>query len=354
MLGYLCVCHNLQFLGSALRRPLMHVLYSAAALLLIVPSLTLADAAVYSWRNADGTMTFTDNPALAPRGAAVHVRSYATSNDDLARAVTQREFAHRLAIELGLGNRFTGEQAAEALAEVGIAPRLGKWDLDAAMSSALVERLRTLTVAAALSGKITLDPEQAIFAFDSTAALVGIKIRDTTAAAPASPPETPIAPAPVYLAPTSELVSERVIYVGGGIADPLFAGGLPTIVIDQRIINIDNRVVVRKRAKPEHRAPRTVHRARLPQPKHGEPYTARSQRTRAGRNFRQHGSGEIPQAAAGRTVLVPRQVSTERTVMPSRRVDARLVVRPSRQISGHAIAGSSAHMPVISGGYSVR
>ncbi len=201
----------------------MHTLrFAAVALLVSLPALTLADTSVYSWRNTDGSMAFTDNPALAPKSAKVAVRSYATSREDLSRSVTQREFAQRLTIELGLGDRLTAEQAAEVLTEAGIGPRLGKWDLDEPMTAALVERLRTLTVGAALAGKIALDPLEAIFAFDSTAALVGIKIHDATTFEPAPPAETPIAPAPVYVLPTAE----RVIYVGGGVVDPFFAGGL--------------------------------------------------------------------------------------------------------------------------------
>lgn len=320
------------------------------ALLLVVPSLVLADASVYSWRNTDGTMTFTDNPALAPKGARVDVRLYATSSEDLSRAVTQREFAQRLAIELGLGDRFTAEEAAEALAEAGIAPRLGKWDLDEPMTSALVERLRTLTVGAAVAGKIALDPKEAIFAFDSTARLVGIKIRDATAPEPAPPAETPIAPAPVYVVPTAE----RVIYVGGGVVDPFFAGGLPTIIVDQRIVNIDNRVLVRKRVKPERPAPRTVHRARVPTRKHKKPSAVRSQRAPVGTRSGQHRYGGIPRVVATREVATPRQFTAGRTVMPSGRVVTSRVVRHVRPNAGRAIAGSSASIPITGGGYRVR
>ena len=332
----------------------MHRLCSLAPLLLIVPTLALADVAVYSWRNADGTMTFTDNPALAPRNAAVDVRAYATASDEVARTATQREFAHRLAIELGLGNRFTAEQAAEALAEVGITPPLGTWDLDAPMTLALVERLRTLTVAAALGGKIALDVDRAVIAFESTAALVGIKIRDATAVAPESPAETPTAAAPVYVVPISEPVTERVIYVGGGVADPVLAGGLPTIIIDQRIINIDNTVVVRKRAKTKPRTPRTLHRARVPQAKREKPYTAESQRLQAGRHFRQHRHVSVPRVVGGPAALVPQRVSAGRTVMPAQRVITPRVVRHTRPNAGRTIGGRSASIPLAGGGYSAR
>lgn len=329
----------------------MHTLrFAAVALLLSVPSLASADASVYSWRNTDGSMTFTDNPALAPKGAKVAVRSYATSSEDPSRSVMQREFAQRLAIELGLGDRLTAEHAAEALVEAGIAPRLGKWDLDEPMTPALVERLRTLTVGAAVAGKIALDPEEAIFAFDSTAALVGIKIREGTAPETVPPTETSLAPAPVYVLPTAE----RVIYVSGGIVDPFFGGGLPTIVIDQRIVNIGNRVVVRKRVRPKRPVPRTVHRARVPTPKDQKPYTVRTQRASAGPRSGQPRYGGVPRVIVTRTVAPSRQVATGGSVIRSGRIVTRRVVQRARPNVGRAIAGSGATLPVMSGGYRVR
>ncbi len=72
-------------------------------------------------------MTFSDNPTLAPKGAAVEVRSYITSaasGDGFATPIMQRAFAQRLAVELGLGDDLTAERAAATLAKVGIAPGL--------------------------------------------------------------------------------------------------------------------------------------------------------------------------------------------------------------------------------------
>lgn len=314
---------------------------AVVALLLGVPSLALPDASVYSWRNADGSMTFTDNPALAPKGAKVAVRTYATSSEDLPRAVTQGEFAQRLAIELGLSDRLTLEQAAEALAEAGIAPRLGKWNLDEPMTAALVKRLRTLTVGAAVAGKIALDPEEAMFAFDSTAALVGIKIRGAIASVPTPPLETPLAPAPVYVVPTAE----RVIYVGGGVMDPFFGGNVPTVIVDQRIVNIDNRVIVIKGAKPRQRGTRTVHRARVPTRKPQKPYTVRT---------RQHRYGGVPRGVAIREAATSRQTVAGRTVLPSRRVVTSRVVRHVRPNAGRAIVNPGARIAITSGGYRIR
>lgn len=216
-------------------------------------------------------MTFSDNPTLAPKGAAVEVRSYITSvvsGDGFTTPITQRAFAQRLAVELGLGDDLTAERAAATLAKVGIAPPLGRWHLDEPMTTSLTERLRILTAGAAVAGRIALDPEQAVIAFDSTVALVGVKIRgaaapQTTAPAPAVAEPTP---QPVYITPAAPIVYDRVIYVGGG--DPFFIGAVPGIVINQRVVNVD-KVVVRPRARPgKPQAPMqpiTVHRLRPPQ-----------------------------------------------------------------------------------------
>jgi hypothetical protein len=216
-------------------------------------------------------MNFSDNPTLAPKGAAVEVRSYITSavtDERLAVPITQRAFAQRLAIELGLGDDLTAERAAATLAKVGIAPHFGRWHLDEPMTSSLIERLRTLTAGAAVADRIALDPEQAVIAFDSTVALVGIKIRG--AAAPQTTAPEPVvaepAPQPVYITPAAPVVYDRVIYVGGG--DPFFTGAVPGVIINQRVVNVD-KVVVRPRARPGRPQapiqPRTVYRLRPPQ-----------------------------------------------------------------------------------------
>ncbi len=262
-------CSLVNGLVRVMRRPL----FLAAILICFAPVLpsASADSSVYSWRDKNGTMTFGDNPTLAPKGAAVEVRSYVTpvpSGEGFATPITQRAFAQRLATELGLGDNLTAEQAAAMLAKIGIAPQLGRWHLDEPMTTSLTERLRTLTAGAAVAGRIALDPEQAVIAFDSTVALVGIKIRG--AAASQTTPSVPVVaeptPQPVYITPAAPVVYDRVIYVGG--SDPFFTGTVPAVVINQRVVNV-NKVVVRPRAGPTRpqapMQPRTVHRLLPPQ-----------------------------------------------------------------------------------------
>jgi hypothetical protein len=274
-----------------MRRPLI----TAATLICFVLLLPCAsaDSSIYSWRDKNGTMTFSDNPALAPKGIAVEVRSYftsAVSDEGVAAPIAQRAFARRLAIELGLGDTLTPEQAAATLAKVGIAPQLGRWHLDEPMTSSLIERLRTLTAGAAVARRIALDPEQAVIAFDSAVALVGIKIRGAAALQPPAPEPVVAEPAPqpVYVTPAAPVVYDRVIYVGGG--DPFFTGTVPAVVVNKRVVNV-GKIVVRPRARPERpRAPvqpRTVHRARPPQsihivPRDNPPLTEEAAMTRAG------------------------------------------------------------------------
>jgi hypothetical protein len=256
-------------------RMMRHPLITAATLICFVLLLPCAsaDSSVYSWRDKNGTMTFSDNPALAPKGTAVEVRSYftsAVSDKGVAAPITQRAFARRLAIELGLGDTLTPEQAAATLAKVGIAPQLGRWHLDEPMTSSLIERLRTLTAGAAVARRIALDPEQAVIAFDSAVALVGIKIRGAASQPPTPEPVVAEpAPQPVYVTPAAPVVYDRVIYVGGG--DPFFTGTVPTVVVNKRVVNV-GKIVVRPRARPDRpRAPvqpRIVHRARPPQSIH--------------------------------------------------------------------------------------
>ena len=60
--------------------------------------------------------------------------------------------------------------------QVRIALRLGDWELGETMTSQLTTRLRTLTGSAAQMGWITVTPEQALLAFDTAAALLGVRI----------------------------------------------------------------------------------------------------------------------------------------------------------------------------------
>ena len=177
-------------------------------------------AQIYSWQDASGVVTFSDDPAHAPSDARVSVFSSGDSEPQAAagtgltetaaaeiperpsRIATQGEFALQLVRELGLGNLSDAAEAADMLTSVRIAPQLGRWELDQAMTPELSTRLRTLTVAAAERGWITITSDQALLAFDTAAALL-----DAPAPAPADPesPESPYptleAPPEVYLYP---------------------------------------------------------------------------------------------------------------------------------------------------------
>jgi len=152
---------------------------------------------VYPWRDANGSIAFSDDPSIAPSNARVRVVSYDSDpveKDDTgstesasqnvaqpsSRTVTEGEFAIQLVRELGLGDPINAAQAAEILTSVRIAPMLGRWELDRPMTPEFTTRLRTLTVAAAQMGWIHLTPEQVLIAFDTTAALLGVPIHVTT------------------------------------------------------------------------------------------------------------------------------------------------------------------------------
>ena len=170
---------------------------------LLVYSLPLIPTAVsattlYTWRNADGTFMFTDNPNGAPPDVQVHVwteedvpPSHPAPEstpgaiaavppvEGVPDMVTQGEFAIRLVEELGLEDRPDADEATDILTKVRIAPRLGRWELDEPMTPDLTTRLRSLTAAAAVEAWITLTPEEGLLAFDTTAALLGVAIPET-------------------------------------------------------------------------------------------------------------------------------------------------------------------------------
>ena len=88
------------------------------------------------------------------------------------------------------------------LSGVRIAPRLGNWELNEVMTPELTTRLRTLTVSAAQRGWLTVTPEQALLAFDTAAALLGINIPILTGkSAPAAPLLSVQVPPLIYLSP---------------------------------------------------------------------------------------------------------------------------------------------------------
>ncbi|MFQ5579852.1 MAG: DUF4124 domain-containing protein [Nitrospiria bacterium] len=121
--------------------------------------------------------------------------------------VTQGEFAVRLSHELGLGQDLTDVEATRILSDLRIAPPLGIWEHNAAMNPDLTSRLRTLTVAASQMEWISVSPEQALFAFDSAAALSGVSIPfdpEKIAASPRTivvPPLVYVSPPPYFIAP---------------------------------------------------------------------------------------------------------------------------------------------------------
>lgn len=203
-------------------------------------------ATVYSWKDSKGVMTFSDDPTRAPPGAQVELRSYdrfvadARVTKRSPERVTQGEFARHLATELGLATHDTSiERAMALLTQARIAPPLGRWTDDAPMTRALLDRLRTLTVAAAAAGRIALAPEQALYAFDTASDLVGIMISERLQTQPA--PTVAPAPAPVTVVPiVIPVVQERVIFIGGD-AGVLLPATVPVIPVNKRIVNIHKR-----------------------------------------------------------------------------------------------------------------
>jgi hypothetical protein len=161
-------------------------------------SLSASATTLYIWRNADGSFVFTDDPKGAPPNVQVRVwpeRNVSPAqptpepapdaivavppSEESPDVATQGEFVVRLVEELGLEDRANPDQAKDILTKVRIAPRLGRWDLDQPMTSELTLRLRSLTVAAAAEGWMTLTPEEGLLAFDTTAALLGVTIPET-------------------------------------------------------------------------------------------------------------------------------------------------------------------------------
>lgn len=154
-----------------------------------------AHSVIYSWRDTTGVVNFSNDPGRVPRDAQVVVGSTPSSSqrqtvsalpvtestrepvvDQSSSIATEGEFVVQLAAELGLGSNLALNQAARLLTDLRIAPPLGEWQLDIAMTPELTIRLRALTVAAADMGWITITPEQALLAFDTTSALLAVPI----------------------------------------------------------------------------------------------------------------------------------------------------------------------------------
>lgn len=210
-----------------------------------------SETTVYAWEDANGDITYSDNPGNAPSDARVKVLSKNTypqtvsepvSEIGLAQAAppqlpepsprvaTQGEFAIQLVEELGLADAPTEDEAADLLTSVRISPRLGQWELEEPMSPELTARLRQLTVAAAEMGWIMLSPEQVLLAFDTASALLGLSLPAATGPEEASESPYPIAEAPslVYVAPPPPDFYPYYLWtpVAGGFwwGDALFTG----------------------------------------------------------------------------------------------------------------------------------
>jgi len=178
-------------------------------------------ASIYSWRDSSGVTTYSNNPPTNSGNAQVAVRTTepaplerlgpASSGTMLANAdqpqiperspymATQAEFAVQLVKELGLGQPADASQAADVLTNLRIVPALGEWNFDQPMTPELTIRLRQLTVAAAGRGAITITPEQALLAFDTTAALLNVDI-------PASNDQDTVSDAPYPIADLPPLI----------------------------------------------------------------------------------------------------------------------------------------------------
>lgn len=173
------------------------------AMLLLAGLSGPAPAELYSWRDSEGVLHATDRPENVPDNVKVDVwpdppRPLSPKAPPAApeppppepslpktalpaaaveeNGVTQGAFAVHLAQELGLGEEVTPEEAADLLTQIRVTPRLGRWNLAAPVTPEWVARLRTLTVSAAQRGAVQITPEEALLAFDATAALLNVSI----------------------------------------------------------------------------------------------------------------------------------------------------------------------------------
>ena len=198
----------------------MHKPLPSLVLLLALLTMTVGPAysTIYVWKDANGVNNATDDPRRIPSGVQVQTLSYdavtpakketlasvnetetwiPTTEAKTSDHVSLGEFAALLTAELGLGDGLSPQAAADVLSGALIAPRLGKWDLNAPMTQGLLDRLGNLTLAAARAGRIPIGLDEARFAFDSATALAGISGH--------------FAEAPIYVNPP--VVRERIIVV---------------------------------------------------------------------------------------------------------------------------------------------
>ncbi|SRR5579884_874158 len=166
-----------------------------------------AQAEIYTWKDQEGVLNATNRRENVPADVKAEVlpelpktplprvpksapdRSQQADAELSAQAqalppatapeenqITQGMFAVQLVGEIGFGQDRSPQEAADLLTQIRVSPPLGRWKFDEPMTPNLVARLRTLTVSAAQRGAISIQPEEALLAFDTTAALLGVSI----------------------------------------------------------------------------------------------------------------------------------------------------------------------------------
>lgn len=223
-----------------------------SALLLLASFQIPAGAEIYTWRDSDGVLNATNSRDTVPPhvkveilpdlprspGSTVAKAIPETPKTEVAPApapvpvtateenrVTEGRFVVALAGELGLGRDLTVEEAADLLTRIRVIPPLGRWRFEEPMTPELTARLRALTVSAAQRGAISIQPEEALLAFDATAALLNVPIAAggdvlSDRAAPAiidSPPLVLINPPPVEIVSSYVWVPVAPGFVWNGV-----------------------------------------------------------------------------------------------------------------------------------------
>src|ERR1700693_2640794 len=186
------------------------ILFGLSTFLISTPA---HSTTIYTWKDTNGVVTYSDDPTPAPKGAQIRVLSdysnpetgsetgsaetiAAQAAELPSQVVTQGEFAVQLVKEMGLGEAPTEKESADILTNVRIAPRLGRWELDRPMFPELTIRLRNLAIAASDTGRSGLHSDQVLLAFDTTAALLGVAIPVPSAPEEPQPPPYSLAEVP--------------------------------------------------------------------------------------------------------------------------------------------------------------
>ncbi|MBI3805377.1 MAG: hypothetical protein HY282_16640 [Nitrospirae bacterium] len=210
------------------------------SLLLLAALISPAPAELYSWKDGEGVLNATNDrgnvppgvrpdvlkeppspaapktPAPPPAPTAPLPESPTPAAAPEETRVMQGTFAVQLAAELGLGDSLSPEEAADLLTQRRITPALGRWSLEAPITPELVSRLRLLAVSAAQRGALSVQPEEALLAFDTTAALLGVAIPIRSDPALTNVPSTsPVLDAPplILIAPPPEPYFSSYLWV---------------------------------------------------------------------------------------------------------------------------------------------